>query len=262
MILFPAIDLLDGRVVRLARGRRDAVTVYDDRPAERARSFAASGASWVHVVDLSAAFGEGEAERMRDLRAIEAICDVPGLKVDAGGGVRELADLERLLSLGCSRVALGTPLVKAPGFAREAVARHGGAVVADIAAAGDAVRVDGWREGASVSLEELLGRATGWGYRHLVFTDVDLDGTGSGIDAGRYRAVASAFGHPVVASGGVASAADLAALRALGDGVLEGVIVGRALYEGALAIAEALAIVEGRVADGFVADAPSGEGRA
>ena len=244
MILFPAIDLVGGQVVRLRQGRRSELTVYDDDPARRARAFRDAGASWVHVVDLSAAFGEDASALRANRRAIAAICEVEGLSVDVGGGVRDLARVEELLELGCSRVSLGTPIVKDPDFVTEALGRFGPALVADVAAAGDAVRVDGWREGAEVSLDELLGRLAPWGFGHLVFTDVDLDGTGSGIDPKRYREVAARVGFPVVASGGVTSMFDLMALAALGDDVLEGIIVGRAIYEGTVDLATALTFVE------------------
>lgn len=241
MMLFPAIDLLGGKVVRLARGRRDAVDVYSDDPAAQARAFAEAGARWIHVVDLSATFEEDAEARAANARAIEQICAVPGVRVDAGGGVRSLEAAERLMELGVERFSMGTALVRDPELARAVVRRFGEHAVADVAAADGVVRVNGWREGAGISAQELVSSLSEMGFRHLVFTDVARDGMRSGIDAQAYRAIARAAGFPVVASGGIASADDLRALAALGDDVIEGAITGRALYEGALSIEEALA---------------------
>ena len=241
MILFPAIDLVGGRVVRLARGDRAHMDVYSDDPAAVAESFRDAGASWVHVVDLSATLEEDEAARAANDAAIRAICAVEGLLVDAGGGVRSMAAVERLVGLGVRRVAIGTALVRDEAFAAEAAREFGDVVVADVAARGGEVRVNGWREGASVSADELVARLAGLGFRHLVFTDVARDGMRTGVDAGAYRHVAEVAGFPVVASGGIASLGDLRALAALGPDVVEGAICGRALYEGSFSLEDALA---------------------
>ena len=132
MILFPAIDLIAGKVVRLERGDREHMKVYSDDPAAVARSFAEQGATWVHVVDLSAALEEDEEAREANTRAIEAICAVEGLSVDIGGGVRSLARIDELAALGCKRIALGTVLVREPGFAEVAARAFGGLLVADV----------------------------------------------------------------------------------------------------------------------------------
>lgn len=244
MILFPAIDLVGGRVVRLRRGERSLMDVYSDDPVAVARDFAARGARWIHVVDLSAAFQEDEAAREANHRAIEGICGVGGIRVDAGGGVRCLADLERLASAGASRVALGTALVRDPDFARQSARDFAELVVADVAARDGMVRVNGWRDGAGLLLDELLGELAGLGYRHLVLTDVARDGMQTGIDVGLYRYAAELVGFPVVASGGIAGLGDLRALATAGGDVIEGAIVGRALYEGSLTLEEALAVAD------------------
>ena len=241
MILFPAIDLLGGHVVRLERGDRRRVTVYSDDPAAVAADYLAAGASWVHVVDLSAAFEEDEAETAANAEAIRAICAVPGVSVDVGGGVRDLGRIESLAALGCRRISLGTPLVQSPEFAREAAREFGGLLVADVAARAGQVRVNGWREGTELSADELVGSLAEMGDRHLVFTDIARDGMRSGIDAEAYRHIAEVAGFPVVASGGIATLDDLRALRALGDDVIEGAIMGRALYEGEFTLSEAIA---------------------
>ncbi len=241
MILFPAIDLVGGRVVRLANGERSRMDVYSDDPAAVAESFRDAGARWVHVVDLSAALEEDEAARSANDAAIREICVVGGISVDAGGGVRSMASVERLAGLGVRRVAIGTALVRDAAFARDAAREFGELVVADVAARGGEVRVNGWREGAALSADELVARLADLGYRHLVFTDVSRDGMRCGVDADAYRHVAEVAGFPVVASGGIASLDDLRALAALGEGVIEGAITGRALYEGEFSLEEALA---------------------
>ncbi len=241
MILFPAIDLVGGRVVRLANGERSRMDVYSDDPAAVAESFRDAGARWVHVVDLSAALEEDEAARSANDAAIREICAVGGISVDVGGGVRSMASVERLAGLGVRRVAIGTALVRDAAFARDAAREFGELVVADVAARGGEVRVNGWREGAALSADELVARLADLGYRHLVFTDVSRDGMRCGVDADAYRHVAEVAGFPVVASGGIASLDDLRALAALGEGVVEGAITGRALYEGEFSLEEALA---------------------
>lgn len=241
MILFPAIDLVGGRVVRLANGERSRMDVYSDDPAAVAESFRDAGARWIHVVDLSAALEEDEAARAANDAAIRAICAVDGVSVDVGGGVRSMGAVERLAGLGARRVAIGTALVRDAAFARDAAREFGELVVADVAARGGEVRVNGWREGAALSADELVARLADLGYRHLVFTDVSRDGMRCGVDAEAYRYIAEVAGFPVVASGGIASLDDLRALAALGEGVIEGAITGRALYEGEFSLEEALA---------------------
>ncbi len=241
MILFPAIDLVAGKVVRLRRGDRSQMDVYSNDPVTVARDFVRRGATWIHVVDLSATFEEDEEALARNRAAIEGICAVPGIAVDTGGGVRNLAAIERLANAGARRIAVGTALVRDRDFAREAAKRYGELLVADIAARDGHVRVNGWREGAGIMADELVGELVSLGYRHLVFTDVSRDGMQTGIDAQAYRHIAQVAGFPVVASGGIAALDDLRALAALGDEVIEGAITGRALYEGAFTLEDALA---------------------
>ena len=241
MILFPAIDLVGGQVVRLARGDRAHMDVYSSDPAAVAEKFRDAGAEWIHVVDLSATLEEDESARVANDAAIRAICAVEGISVDAGGGVRSMAAVERLADLGVRRVAIGTALVRDPAFAAEAANAFGELVVADVAARGGEVRVNGWREGAALSVDELVARLAELGYRHLVFTDVARDGMRCGIDAEAYRHIAEVAGFPVVASGGIAGLDDLRALAALGPDVIEGAITGRAIYEGSFSLEDALA---------------------
>ena len=217
MILFPAIDLIGGKVVRLERGDRSRCKVYSDDPVAVARSFAEQGASWVHVVDLSAAFGEDEDTCAANSAAIKAIC----------------------------RIALGTVLVTEPGFAEVAAQGFGELLVADIAARDGQVKVNGWRDGAGVALDDAVAQLTELGFKHLVYTDIARDGMQTGIDVAAYRHVAEVAGFPVVASGGISTLDDIRALAAVGGDAIEGAITGRALYEGNFALAQALAAVRG-----------------
>lgn len=241
MILFPAIDLVAGQVVRLQRGERSQMDVYATDPVAVARDFARDGARWIHVVDLSATFGEGERARAANRRAIEGICGVEGVSVDVGGDVRSLEAVERLANLGVRRIALGTVLVRDRALARTAASRFGELLVADVAARDGVVRVNGWRDGTGVSVDELVCDLADMGFRHLVYTDVVRDGMRTGIDAAAYAHVAEVAGFPVVASGGIASLDDIRALAALGPSTVEGAICGRALYEGSFTLREALA---------------------
>ncbi len=244
MILFPAIDLIAGQVVRLRRGERSQMDVYSTDPVAVAEDFARRGATWIHVVDLSATFEEDEEARAANAAAIRGICQVPGISVDAGGGVRDLAAIERLADAGAKRIAIGTALVRDPEFARRAAAEFGELVVADVAARDGQVRVNGWREGEGVLADELVARLADLGYRHLVFTDIARDGMQTGIDVDAYRHIAEVAGFPVVASGGIATLDDLRVLAAAGDDVIEGAITGRALYEGNFSLEDALAAAQ------------------
>lgn len=241
MILFPAIDLVAGQVVRLERGDRSRMKVYNADPVAQARAFLEEGASWVHVVDLSAALEEDEDARAANTAAIRAICQIEGLSVDVGGGVRSLARIDELAGFGCRRIALGTVLVTEPGFAEVAARGFGELLVADVAARDGMVKVNGWRDGAGRSVEDVVGDLAGLGFRHLVFTDIARDGMRTGVDVDAYRRIASLAGFPVVASGGISSVDDIRALAAAGEDVIEGAITGRAVYEGVFTVAEALA---------------------
>ncbi|MBP3894331.1 MAG: 1-(5-phosphoribosyl)-5-((5-phosphoribosylamino)methylideneamino)imidazole-4-carboxamide isomerase [Atopobiaceae bacterium] len=241
MIVFPAIDLIAGKVVRLSRGDRSKMDVYSDDPVAVAEDFARRGASWIHVVDLSATFEEDDDALARNQAAIRAICAVPGISVDTGGGVRNMAAVERLAQAGARRIAVGTALVRDRAFAREAAREYGELLVADIAARDGKVRVNGWREGVDLQADELIGELVSLGYQHLVFTDVARDGMQTGIDVGAYRHIAKVAGFPVVASGGIATLDDLRSLVSLGPETIEGAITGRALYEGNFTLEEALA---------------------
>lgn len=248
MILFPAIDLIAGKVVRLERGDRSRCKVYSDDPAAVARSFVEQGAEWVHVVDLSSALEEDEAARRANDEAIRAICAVEGLRVDVGGGVRSVVRIDELRALGAERIALGTVLVREPAFAETVAKSFGDCIVADVAAKDGRVKVNGWRDDVPRSLEDVVGHLRELGFHHLVYTDIARDGMQTGIDVGAYRRVAQLAGFPVVASGGITTLADIRALAAAGPDVVEGCITGRALYEGNFSLTDALSAARGGAA--------------
>jgi phosphoribosylformimino-5-aminoimidazole carboxamide ribotide isomerase len=237
MDLLPAIDILDGAAVRLAKGDYARVTVYNANPVDQAKEFEQKGARWIHVVDLNGA-RSGSPENI-DL--VERIVTQTSLSVEVGGGVRAIDTIARLVDAGAARVVLGTKLVTDKEFAQAAVEDFGDALTAGIDAKGGEVAIQGWREGAGVPAAELVREMGAMGYRHLVFTDIARDGMQTGIDAAAYERIASAFGHPVIASGGVATIDDVRALRAVASSI-EGVITGRAVYEGTLDLEEALAL--------------------
>jgi phosphoribosylformimino-5-aminoimidazole carboxamide ribotide isomerase len=242
MIVFPAIDLLGGRAVRLAQGDYDRVTVYNDDPVAQAREFAEAGATWVHVVDLDGA----RSGMPGNIDVVEAIAEKVGLKVQNGGGIRTADTIERLIGAGVTRVVLGTKLATDPGFVLEAVARFGSeAIVAGIDARDGMVAVEGWREGTATPAEELVGELRDLGVRHLVYTDISRDGMRTGIDVDGYERVADIAGFPVIASGGISTLDDFSELAALGPDTIEGAITGRALYEGAFQLKHAIRAARG-----------------
>jgi phosphoribosylformimino-5-aminoimidazole carboxamide ribotide isomerase len=252
VIVFPAIDLLGGRVVRLAQGDYDRVTVYSDDPADQAAWWLECGAEWIHVVDLDGARDGVPA----NTEVIERIVRETGARIQTGGGIRSMATLERLFGAGVERAVLGTKLVADPELVREAVERFGEGMVAGVDARDGWVQIEGWREGTRVPEDELIGELADLGVRHLVYTDISRDGMRTGISASTYVEVAATAGFPVVASGGVSSVADVRALAALGDRVIEGLIIGRALYEGSIDLREALAVAAGT---GSAGDTPARE---
>lgn len=239
MDLLPAIDILDGKAVRLAKGDYNAVTVYNDSPIAQAALFKEQGARWIHVVDLNGA-RSGVPE---NIEIIERIIRETGLKIEVGGGVRSLETIRRLADAGVSRVVLGTTLVTDQDFAKAALKVFPDMLTAGIDAKNGEVAVAGWREGAGVPAEELIPEVGALGFKHLVYTDISRDGMQTGIDAKRYVEVAKVFGNPVIASGGVANLQDIENLAEVAPSI-EGVIAGRAVYEGSLDVPAALALCE------------------
>lgn len=235
MYLLPAIDILGGKAVRLAKGDYAQVTVYNDNPVEQAKVFEDAGAEWIHMVDLDGA-RSGQPE---NIDIVERILAQTTLKVEVGGGIRSLEVCERLIQAGASRLVLGTALVRDPAFAAAAIERYGDALAAGIDAKGGEVAVAGWREGSGIAATELAAHMAQLGYRHLVYTDIARDGMQTGIEREAYERMAAAFGHPVIASGGVANMDDIARLAPVAESI-EGIITGRAIYEGTLPLREAI----------------------
>jgi len=241
MIVFPAIDLLGGRAVRLAQGDYERVTVYNEDPVAQAREFAEAGAEWIHVVDL-----DGARDGVPGNTAvIERIVAEVGVPVQTGGGIRTLETMTRLGDAGASRMVLGTKLATDPGFVRDAVARFGDRVVAGIDARDGMVAVEGWREGTATPAAELVAELRDLGIRHLVYTDISRDGMQTGVNVDAYEQIAETAGFPVIASGGVSTLDDFRELAALGPDTIEGAITGRALYEGAFKLKHAIRAARG-----------------
>ena len=237
MYLLPAIDILEGRAVRLAKGDYSQVTVYNDDPVDQARKFEAQGATWIHVVDLDGARTGVPA----NIAIVERIVRETSLSVEIGGGIRTLKTLERLADVGAARMVLGTALVNDPELARAAVESVGGdRLTAGIDAKGGEVAVSGWIEGSGVAATDLARAMGAAGFKHIVYTDIARDGMQTGLDVQAYVQMAEAFGHPVIASGGVASVADIERLAPVAASI-EGVITGRAVYEGTLTVEEGVA---------------------
>lgn len=241
MDLYPAIDLLGGRCVRLYQGDYGRSTTYGEDPVAQALAFEAEGAPWIHVVDLDAA-RTGEPTNREAIAAVAAAVDVP---VQTGGGVRHEAAAEALFDVGVARVVVGTAALEDPAFVRRLAGRHPVAVGLD--ARGREVAVRGWREGSGLDLLEVADRFADAGVAALVVTEIGRDGTLEGPDHSGLAEVLAASAVPVIASGGVGSLGDLRALASLQvEGRrLRGAIVGRALYEGAFGVADAVAACAG-----------------
>ena len=242
MDLYPAIDLLDGRAVRLYQGDYARETVYNDDPVAQAKAFAAAGAQWIHVVDLDAA--RTGAPRNRDV--IAAICDAVDVPIQTGGGVRSEAAADALFELGVTRVVLGTAALEDPALVRLLASRHPVAVGLD--ARGREVAVRGWEEGSGQDLLDVARGFADAGVEALIVTEIARDGTLEGPDLDGLGEVLEASELPVIASGGVGTLADVVALDALrwAGRRLSGAIVGRALYEGAFTLSDALASVSAK----------------
>ncbi len=228
MIPYPAIDLKDGVCVRLVRGDMARATVYNRDPAAQARAFAAHGFSWLHIVDLDGAF----AGRPVNAKAVAAILAATSARVQLGGGIRDLATIEAWLGAGVARVILGTAALKDPALVERACARFPGQVALAIDARDGLVAVEGWAEVSAVAALDLARRFEAAGLAAIVHTDIERDGAARGLNVEATAGLAAAVEVPVIASGGVASLDDLKALKAVAASGIEGVIIGRALYDG------------------------------
>jgi len=238
MILYPAIDLKDGQAVRLVHGEMESATVFSDDPAAQARAFQDAGCEWVHLVDLNGAF----AGQPVNAAAVEAILSAVDVPCQLGGGIRDMATIEAWLSKGLARVILGTVAVENPDLVREAARAFPGKVAVGIDARGGRVATRGWAEETDVMAPDLARQFEDAGVAAIIYTDIDRDGAMGGPNTEATAALARAVSIPVIASGGVSSLADLERLKA--TGVIAGAISGRALYDGAIDLAEALAALE------------------
>lgn len=239
LTLYPAIDLKAGQVVRLRRGEMDQATVYGSDPAAQARAWRDAGFDWLHVVDLDGAF----AGKPANAAAVEAILDaIPGHQVQLGGGIRTMATVEAWLAAGLTRVILGSAAVKDPEFARAACRAFPGRVALGIDAKGGMVATEGWADVSTVTAVDLARRFEDQGAAAIIYTDIDRDGMLGGVNLEATVALAEAVSLPVIASGGVASITDVGNLAAVAKQGVEGVIIGRALYDGRIDPAAALAL--------------------
>ncbi len=241
LTLYPAIDLKDGACVRLRRGEMDSATVYSDDPGAQARAWGAAGFAWLHVVDLDGAF----AGHSRNEAAVRAILAATAVPVQLGGGLRDMQAITRWLEAGVSRVILGSAAVKDPALVREACRTYPGRIVVGIDARAGKVATEGWAETSELQAGELARRVEQAGAAAIVFTEIERDGMLGGLDLERTVRLADGVGMPVIASGGVGGIAHLRALRAAANDCarIEGVIVGRALYDGRIDPVEALAVL-------------------
>jgi len=244
MILFPAIDLKDGKCVRLVKGAMDQATVYNEDPASQARAFVEIGFPWLHVVDLDGAV----AGRTKNALALDAILAAVGakMKVQIGGGIRDRAAIDFWLEKGASRVILGTAALRNPDLVREAARAYPKKIAVGIDARGGKVAVEGWVETSDMTALDLARLFEGAGVAAIIYTDIERDGVLSGVNWEATIALADAISIPVIASGGLASMDDIRRLLQPDAAKLEGAISGRALYDGRIDPKAALALLGAR----------------
>jgi len=238
VIIFPAIDLKDGQCVRLKRGLMEEATIFNADPAAQARSFADQGFHWLHCVDLNGAFA-GKSVNAEAIRAIRAAITLP---IQLGGGIRDRAGVETWLDAGITRVILGTAALTNPAFVKEVARAYPGRIVVGADAKNGKVATEGWAEVSDLTPVELGKRFEDAGVAALLFTDIDGDGLLKGVNVKATAELAKALSIPVIASGGVGSLADIEALVAARELNIEGLVVGRALYDGRIDPAAALAV--------------------
>ena len=239
MLIIPAIDLKDGRCVRLFQGEMDRETVYFENPLEAARHWVEEGATFIHIVDLNGAV-EGRPVHTRE---VQAICGVNGLSVELGGGLRSLEAVEAALALGVSRVVVGTAAYDNAEFLRILCKKFPEKIVVGIDARGGKVAIKGWKETTAMDAGELAKRCEQDGASRIIYTDISRDGTREGVNLDETLKIARAVKIPIIASGGVANLEDIRALKPLEKEGVEGVIVGRALYVGGVALKDAIKVI-------------------
>ncbi len=235
MIIFPAIDLKDGKCVRLFKGDMNASTVYNDDPAAQARAFQEAGFKWLHLVDLNGAI-EG---RSVNAMVVNDILHELSIPVQLGGGIRNMASIDRWIASGVSRIILGTIAVRDPQLVKDACSKYPGKIAVGIDARDGKVAVSGWVEESTIEASELAQRFADVGVAAIIFTDIDRDGTGQGPNVEAARTLAASVQVPVIASGGVGALAHVKSVKEAG---LHGVVIGRALYDGSVSAKDALSV--------------------
>lgn len=240
MLVIPAIDLKEGKCVRLEQGLMDKDTVFNDNPAAQARAWQDQGAELLHIVDLDGAF----AGEPKNRAAIEAIVKAITIPSQLGGGIRDIETIEAYLALGLSRVIIGTAAQRNPELVREACAKFPGQIVVGIDAKNGMVAVQGWAEVTDITAVDLARKFEGFGVSAIIYTDISRDGMLQGPNLEATRALAEAVSIPVIASGGVSSLQDIRDLMAIEGSGVSGVITGKAVYTGAIKLAEAVALTK------------------
>lgn len=234
--LYPAIDMKDGKAVRLFKGRFDEITVYDDNPVNRAKSFAEMGFKYLHMVDLDGALA-GKSINIEVVKNVRKAIDIP---IQLGGGIRTIETIENWLSSGVTRVILGTIAAKNPDFVKEAAIKFPNKIAVGIDAINEFVAVEGWAETTDIPATELAKRFEGAGVAAIIATDIARDGTKTGINVEFTQKMANAVSIPIIASGGLKSVDDIHAIRASIGTPIEGAILGKALYDGLINAHDAL----------------------
>jgi len=240
MIFFPAIDLKDGQCVRLLRGEMDQATVFNDDPGAQAKAFADDGCEWIHVVDLNGAF-EGKPV---NANAVQNILDQARVPMELGGGIRDMRTIEFWLNRGVRRVILGTIALRDPGFVIAACKAHPGRIAVGVDAKDGFVAVEGWAEVSDIAALDLAKKFEDAGVAAIIFTDIARDGLMQGPNIDATIELARAISTPVIASGGVSNMDDLRQLKQRGGRVLEGVISGRAIYDRAINVRDAVNLLK------------------
>ncbi len=238
MIIYPAVDILDGKCVRLMQGRYDKVTSYNSDPLEAAKRWQDEGAQFLHVVDLNGA-AEGKPKNLNSLDRIIENIDIP---VQFGGGVRDRDSLERVLGLGVKRAVLGTSIINSPDFVEEVLPKYGSLLAAGLDSREGKVAIEGWTEDTEKEVVEVAKDLDNGGISAIIFTDINVDGTQDGINYNAIRSLANEIETQVIASGGVATIDDIYRLKTIESSGVSGVIIGRALYEGSLSLPRALEV--------------------
>ncbi len=239
MIFFPAIDLKEGQCVRLIHGDMNKVTVFNDDPVNQAKIFADDGAQWIHVVDLNGAI----LGKPLNAEAVQKIIDEIKIPIQLGGGIRDIETINFWLDRGVRRVILGTAALKNPKLVKQACKYHPGQIVVGIDAKNGLVAVEGWTEESEITAIDLGKKFNDCGVAAIIYTDIERDGAMNGPNIDSTLKLANAISVPVIASGGVASMEDLSLLKNAGNGLLEGVISGRALYDGKIDLSHAVKLL-------------------